>query len=585
MGYYNSQIYRVYDPIRREIIKTRDAKFDEMTMVHSLNSNSDDEEVIVNKESEYDIKERIYLSWDGSPESYGDATKGTEKEKWAHAMKEEYESLDKNGTWELVTRPEGKNVISGKWTYRIKTDSNGNPVRFKARYVARGFTQIKGVDYDEVFAPTARSTSFRIVLCLAVKRSMECKQYDVETAYLNGLIKEDIYIEQPEGFVKGDKVCKLKKAIYGLKQAGREWNTMITKFFKERNFRASESDACLFFKRCEGRLIIILLYVDDLIVAADSGKDISDTVADLKERFKIKELGDLSFYLGVKLERDKNSLKLSQEAYRLKVLEKFKSYRHGRGLAPISKILDYTKEADNSKKDFPFQQILGSMMYLSTSTRPDITFAISFLSRHMKNPCENDEKMISGILTYLERTGNLELGYKKMVGVEDELALDEMDVSIYCDSDWAGDKEDCASTSGYLCFVNGNLISWRSKKQDRAAQSSTEAEYIALYHGVQEAIWVKQLLEELDFKIKGGSVKVYQDNKGAIHLANNAGYSARTKHMALKYHFSRQAVSRGDIKIEYVKTDNMLADGLTKAIGGQNLEKLLAGINLKKAAS
>jgi len=356
---------------------------------------------------------------------------------------------------------------------------------------------------------------------------------------------------------------------------------MITKFFKERNFRASESDACLFFKRNEGRLIIILLYVDDLIIAADSRQDISDTVVELKKRFKIKELGNLSFYLGVKLERDKNSLKLSQEAYRLKVLEKFKSYRYGKGKAAIGKLSNFTKEDDNSKTDYPFQQILGSLMYLSTSTRPDITFAISFLSRHMKNPCKNDEKMLSGVLTYLERTGNLELSYEKMEGLED----DEVDISVYCDSDWAGDKEDCASTSGYLCFVDGNLISWRSKKQDRAAQSSTEAEYISLYHGVQEAIWVKQLLEELNLKIKGGSVIVYQDNKGAIHLANNAGYSARTKHMALKYHFSRQAVERGDIKIEYVRTDDMLADGLTKAIGGQNLEKLLAGINLKKAAS
>ena len=216
-------------------------------------------------------------------------------------------------------------------------------------------------------------------------------------------------------------------------------------------------------------------------------------------------------------------------------------------------------------------------MYLSTTTRPDITFGISFLSIRMKNPVENDEKMLAGVLTYLEKMGNLELTYKKMDGLEEN----EVDITIYSGSDWAGDLEDRASTSGYLCFVNGNLISWRSKKQERIAQSSTEAE---LYHGIQEAIWVKKVLEDLKFKIKDGCVKVYLDNQGAISLAENAVYRANSKHIDLKYHFSRQAVARGDVKITYVGTNDMAADGLTKEIGGQKLEKMLARINLKVAA-
>ena len=281
---------------------------------------------------------------------------------------------------------------------------------------------------------------------------------------------------------------------------------------------------------------------------------------ELKKEYKIKELGSLNFYLGIKIKRNVSEIVLSQEAYRNKVLTKFQKYRYGKGRAPISKILEKGHEKESSRSsDYPYQQILGSLMYMSTSTRPDITFAISFLSRRMKNPQKCDELMLSSVLKYLEETGNLQLNYTK----SDDLESDEVEILLYTDSDWGGDREDCVSTSGYLCFVNGNLISWRSKKQDRVAMSSTEAEYISLFHGIQEAIWVKQLLEGLNLKIKDGHVKVYADNKGAINLAENAVYSPRTKHIDLKYHFSRQAVARGDVKITYINTDDMKA-GLFK---------------------
>ena len=503
-------------------------------------------------------------------------------DQWVLSMDSEFNSLMENRTWVLVPRPSNANIVTGKWVYAIKKDESGKIIRYKSRWVARGFTQVKGLDYHEVFAPTVRSTSIRIILSIICTRGMVAMQYDVETAFLNGIIKEDIFMEQPTGYERGlNMVCKLKKSIYGLKQSGREWNTVITSFFKERNFRVSDVDTCLFFRRKEGKLTIVSIYVDDLIIAADKNQDIDDLVLDLKAKFKIKELGSLNFYLGIKIKRNDTVMQLSQDAYKMKILKKFEKYRYGKGRAPISKVLEKNKAEKRRQEDYPFQQILGSLMYLSTSTRPDITFAISFLSRRMKNPVEFDEKMLSGVLKYLEEIGDLELNYKRM----NDLEADEVQISLYTDSDWGGDKEDCASTSGYLCFVNGNLISWRPKKQDRVAMSSTEAEYISLFHGVQEAIWVKQLLEGLNFKIKDNHVKVYVDNKGAISLAENAVYSPRTKHVDLKYHFTRQAVARGDIKIEYVNTDNMVADGLTKAIGGQRLEKLFAEINLKKAAS
>jgi hypothetical protein len=299
--------------------------------------------------------------------------------------------------------------------------------------------------------------------------------------------------------------------------------------------------------------------------------------AELKREFIIKNLGKLSFYLGWKIKINDGTARITQESYREKVLKRFQNYRYGKGRSPISKILNGNEPGD---VDYPFQRILGSLMYLATSTRPDLTFSISFLSRVMKNPQKDDEKMLNGVLMYLEKNGNLGLEYKRMDG----LNKDEVEITIYCDSDWAGDKKECASTSGYLCFLNGNLISWRSKKQDRTAQSSTEAEYIALFHGIQEAIWVKQLLEELEFKVKGGSVKIYQDNKGAINLAENAVYSPRTKHVDIKYHFIRQAVARGEVKLEYVGTENMKADGLTKAVNGGRLKELLFGVDLKEAS-
>ena len=587
LGYISDSIYRVYSIKTREVIRTREIVVEETSTVSLIekNQDNDDEEVIVVRKDDEDVvvhEERLFVAWDGSPQTYLEAREDENSRHWNKAMEDEYNSLIKNETWVLVPRPEGKNVVSGKWVYVTKRDEAGKIIRYKARWVARGFNQIKGVDYNEVFAPTARSTTIRILLSIIVGRNMFASQYDVETAYLNGIVKEEVYLEQPTGFEVGDKVCKLKKAIYGLKQAGREWNSIISKFFEERNFRASESDPCLFVRWREKCLTIIVLYVDDLIIASDSKQEIAELELDLKREYKIKELGSLNFYLGIKIKRDDTNIVLSQEAYRHKVLTKFQQYRYGKGRAPISKILEKGQEEESSRSnDYPYQQILGSLMYMSTSTRPDITFAISFLSRRMKNPQKCDELMLSGVLKYLEETGDLQLNYTR----KDDLESGEVEILLYTDSDWGGDRDDCASTSGYLCFLNGNLISWRSKKQDRVAMSSTEAEYISLFHGIQEAIWVKQLLEELKLKIKDDHVKVYADNKGAINLAENAVYSPRTKHIDLKYHFSRQAVARGDIKITYINTDDMKADGLTKPIGGLKLDKFFAGVKLMKSES
>jgi transposase InsO family protein len=295
LGYISDSIFRVFNLKNGEVIRTREIVVAEDSFIAIENQlNDDDEEVIVSKDDDMEVtihNDKLFIAWDGSPQSYLEAQEDTNNVHWNEAMQHEYNSLINNETWVLVPRPQGKNVISGKWVYATKRDESGNITRYKARWVARGFNQIKGVDYNEVFAPTARSTTIRILLSLIVSRNMNARQYDVETAYLNGIVKEEVYLEQPIGFEVGDKVCKLKKAIYGLKQAGREWNNIISKFFEEKKFCVSESDACLFFRWRKKCLTIVVLYVDDLIIASDLEQDFIDLEVELKREFKIQELG------------------------------------------------------------------------------------------------------------------------------------------------------------------------------------------------------------------------------------------------------------------------------------------------------
>jgi len=442
--------------------------------------------------------------------------------------------------------------------------------------VAQGFTQRKGDDYDETFSPVVRMESLRTVIGLAVRHGLSLHQLDVTTAFLNGKLEEVVYMQQPEGFVAGgDKqlVCKLKRSIYGLKQSSRCWNTTIDSYLKQLGFLQSNSDPCVYIAAV-GELAVVGVYVDDIVVACKSEVRLKEFKQGLCRKFEVKDLGKLRHFLGIKVVQDEVSgdVWIGQSVYVGKVLERFGMQEAKSVATPVDTSTKLVKatEDDEVFDRAVYQSAVGSLLYLSTSTRPDIAFAVGNVARFSANPTKRHWTGVKRIMRYLKGTSELGLYYSSSVTV---------DLIGYSDSDWAGDLDDRKSVSGYMFKLCGAPISWRSKKQTLVALSTAEAEYVALSSATQEAVWLKQLLSELRIEQLKPTV-LYEDNQSAIAMAQNAGFHGRTKHIDIRHHFVREKVNDGTIELKYCRSDQMLADMLTKGLSSTVFETLreMAGI-------
>lgn len=504
------------------------------------------------------------------PLTYEEAMNGEEARLWKKAADKEMNSLIENNTWTLVKLPEGKTAIGAKWVFKKKINKEGEVERYKARFCAKGYSQEKGIDYNETFAPVLKYKSLRIILAIAAIRDLELSQMDVETAFLNAEIKEEVYMEQPEGYEKGGEniVCKLNKTLYGTKQAPNEWNHELSDFIVSLGFKRCRSDTCVYMKTSKtGKTIIVAIFVDD-IISAYSIEDEQEWLqykAKFLKAFKIKDLGIAEWILGIRITRNRKekTIILDQEVYINKILKKFNMNDSKPVDTPevTSKILslDDCPNSDEEKqqmKNVPYQSLVGALLYASTSTRPDIAHAVNMVSRYMQNP--GHKHWIAGkrILRYLNGTNKLGLVYD---------GKNQKDLIAYADSDWAGDLDKRQSTTGYTVMINNCVISWASKKQETVSLSSAEAEYMAISAVVQEIKWVTQLLEELDFKQKD-PIKVYIDNKAAIAIGENDVKHCRTKHIDIRHHFIREAVKNKEIKLLWIRSEEQLADMHTKAL-------------------
>ena len=335
------------------------------------------------KRKSYYRDERVMLMEKG-PKTFKEAMKRSDSEKWLEAINVEMKSQIKMGTWELVPLPEGRKLVDCKWVLGIKLNSEGKPARYKARLCARGFSQEYGVDYEETFAPVVHFNSLRVFLVIAVYLKMDVQQMDVVTAFLNGVLDEEIYMKQPPGFEKeGNLVCKLKKGIYGLKQSPRQWNKLLNEFLEQKGFKRSKVDPCIYLKGTKD-VIMIALYVDDLIIASTSSKLMAQTKLDLNKRFEMKDLGKLHFCLGVEIIWDKSgSCSLNQQNYVKAVLEKFNmqeckpvSTPMNAGVKLVKDMCPKTQEELEEMEKVPYRSAVGSLIYLVTGTRPDIAVAV-----------------------------------------------------------------------------------------------------------------------------------------------------------------------------------------------------------------
>ncbi|KAK1646253.1 hypothetical protein QYE76_064058 [Lolium multiflorum] len=507
---------------------------------------------------------------DEDPATYEEAMMSPDSNKWQEAMKSEMGSMYDNKVWTLVELPDSRKAVENKWIFKRKTDADGNITVYKARLVAKGFRQIQGVDYDETFSPVAKLKSVRILLAIAAFFDYEIWQMDVKTAFLNGDIEEELYMVQPKGFVdpkNADKVCKLQRSIYGLKQASRSWNRRFDKVIKDFGFIQCHGEACIYKKVSGSSVAFLILYVDDILLIGNDIELLSSVKGYLNNSFSMKDLGEASYILGIKIYRDRSRrlIGLSQSTYLDKILKKFRMDESKKGFLPMlpGKVLSKTQgpataEERERMSQIPYASAVGSIMYAMLCTRPDIAHAVSLTSRYQSDPGMEHWTAVKNILKYLKRTKDMFLCY----GGDQELV-----VTSYTDASWNTDPDDSKSQSGYVFILNGAAVSWASSKQCTVAKSSTESEYIAASEASSEAVWMKRFIVELGVVPSAlDPFVIYCDNMGAIANAQEPRSHKRLKHIKLRYHSIREYIEDGEVKICKVHTDLNVADPLTKAL-------------------
>ncbi|KFD65016.1 LOW QUALITY PROTEIN: hypothetical protein M514_22733 [Trichuris suis] len=545
------------------------------------------------------------------PGSVEEALRCPEAHKWKEAMNEEIDALQKNNTWALTelppdcavvqckwvfkTRiqsstgrkhnvwaltelPPDRKTVQCKWVFKTRVNPNGGVDRYKARLVAKGFTQRPEIDYFERFVPVARYDSIRTVLAIAADEELEILQFDVKTAFLHGTIDEVIFMDQPPGYVDhSGRVCKLQRAIYGLKQAPRAWNRRFHDFLVTLKLRRAQADQCIYVS--DGALqmrIILALYVDDGLLCCSDTVVLNDIVRKLSNEFEIT-VGDPSYFIGLEVHRDrkKRAIAIGQKAYIERILGKFNMLNCKPVACPGSSSLKLSKDMGPSTTDernemlkIPYKAAVGSLMFLMTCSRPDISFEPSKVSQFAEDPGLLHWKAVKRIFRYLKGTQDLKLifsskaeGYK---GPQDATG-ESLQLKAYCDSDWAGDVDSRRSTSGYVLTLCNGPVVWSTGGQKAVAQSTVEAEYVAIAEVTKEIKWIRQLLLDLG-REQTNATCVFSDNQGAICLTSNPQLHRRTKHIDVRYHFIRAEKEDRVIAVQYTPSHEQPADMLTKTV-------------------
>src|SRR6201994_664877 len=468
------------------------------------------------------------------PVTYNDVQKirnPSEVKAWQSAMQDEIDALNNRDVWELIDHRSIENnrkPIRCRWVYAIKSDGQK-----RAQLVAKGFSQIPGIDFEDTFSPVARYETVRILLATAALDDWEIEALDVKTAFLYGSLKEELYMEQPPGFVsKGQegKVYRLKKALYGLKQASLAWNKAANESLEKLGFKKLKSDAGIYILRISGIILVVVMYVDDILFMGNDANLLMEKKRMFMKKWECRDLGPVSEYLGMKIVRDrsKRTISIDQIKYAKKVVARFGQNNcndvttplpggyHPQNFTLVREILYDKWEVETRKepKATPqqlqkYQSIIGSLMYLTLGTRPDITYAVIVMSQFMANPTEEHINKALHIVKYVKSTMNARLTYNGS-GREGLLA--------YTDADWGADKVNRKSVTGYIVKLAGAPVSWTSRKQKTVALSSTEAEYMAMSDTARQVTWIKSLYGELGYNING--IEVYADNQGAMYIAS-----------------------------------------------------------------
>ena len=528
------------------------------------------------------------------------AARSPEWPRWEAAMQAELQSIKRHGTFSLVEKPNsGVNIVGCKWVFAVKA-KDGWVSRFKARLVARGFSQQYGVDFEETYSPVLKYKTLRMLLSLICARDMTLELMDVQTAYLNAPLKETVYMSQPPGLEEGGRniVWRLHKALYGLKQSGREWHTHLNTFVLSLGFTRCVFDSCVYIKRSRtGRLIILSVYVDDIPSAFDpaDAAEWEEIKQQFFAKYAIKFLGEADWFLNMRITRNRKQrlLWLDQQAYVEQLLDEF-GFDDSKAVAtPGSQEELSRKGAPSTDADVaamravPYRKAIGMLSYLANSSRPDISHPVNYAAQYAQNPGESHWRAVKKILRYLCGTKDYALqfggapnkaGTVGEAGKGTEQAVPSA-LRAFADANWGGCLDSRRSTTGFIIAMGTDLLDWQSRKQTTVALSTCEAEYMAIAAASQALAWTRGFLREIeaiDAEVAEKSGEklspvscipiLHSDNKAAIELAKNDVLHQRTKHIDIKHHFIREQLVAGLVTLRWIPTSEQLADILTKSL-------------------
>ncbi|KAJ9529514.1 hypothetical protein QJQ45_013867 [Haematococcus lacustris] len=513
------------------------------------------------------------------PATIKEALAGPQSEQWSLAADEEMQSLLSYGTWELVELPEGCRPLDNRWVFSVKRDGRGSIVRFKARLVVKGFLQREGIDFHELHAPVSKHATVRALLAVAAAEDMELEHLDVKTAFLNGRLEEVIYMHQPAGYEDGSgRVCRLHRALYGLRQAPRAWHARLKEELEQLGFTASAADSCLFTMMRGSSKVLLAVYVDDCLLAVSKGD--MGTLEWVKQQlaavFDIHQLGPVEQFLGMRISRDRaaRQLVLSQEQYALSVVDRYGLADSRPRAVPLSTAEQLQREGvqQQSEGGHSFAEVIGSLQHLAVVSRPDIAHAVGVLAKFMSAPTKEHWRVLRGVLRYVADTAAMGLMYGASAGLVG-----------FCDADFAGDTDTRRSTTGHVFMLHGGAVSWSSRRQPTVAASTTESEYMACSAAGKEGLWLRGVLADLSL----GSavvqpVTIMCDNEAALTLVKHPIASARSKHIDVLHHFVRERVARGELVFKFCGSAANVADVFTKALPSVKFEFCKAGMGMVK---
>jgi hypothetical protein len=498
------------------------------------------------------------------PKSIKEAYSRPDSHLWKQAVKDQLDSLVENNTWELVPLPPGKRCIIPIWVFTVKRNGYGEIVKYKARCVANGKTQQFGVDYFDTFSPVVKLTSVRILLAWACTSDYLLWHFDIKSAYLYGDLSEEVYMKPPPGYdCPPNLVCRLKKSIYGLKQAARTWNNLLNETLTKLGYTRLHSDTGIYRRTLNGKNIYLAIWVDDILLLCPDKSAIPVVKEELLNHFQTTDLGPVTFLLGMNIIRKEKKLYIDQKYYLKRLLESTGMLDCNPAATPLPANFrthpDFTENTSPlDTKIYPYRQILGSLMYVMVATRPNLAFAVTVLSKNMQEPRWCDWMKLKHVLRYIKGTQHYSLCY------DGALSTSAAAIHGYADADWASDPETRRSYAGFVFLLAGGAVSWKTKHHPTAATSTAEAETIALAYATSEALWIRNLLLELRI-YEPFPLPLFCDNRAAISFTQDPICDGKVKHIDIKFHFVRDYVLAKKIKIQHIPTSAMLADIFTKA--------------------